>query len=277
MIGRIVKKESKDYVLQTEKGIITMPARGKINFNKINLLVGDIVNIDWDNQIIENVKERKNELRRPRIANVDICLLVMSLKEPNFSAHLLDKNLSFIIFNKIKPIICFTKCDLITEDEKKYYLKLKKYYENIGIQVVFNDEITKIKKIIKDKVVVLTGQTGAGKSTLLNKLDSNLNLKTSPISKALNRGVHTTKHVQLFSICSSLIADTPGFSSLDLREMTKNDIKDTFKEFNKINCVYNNCFHINEKECNVKKAVDQGIILKSRYDNYVKFINEVKK
>ncbi len=276
MIGKIIKKESNNYIVKCADIVLKVPVRGKINFKNVNLLVGDTVEVDLENKIIIDFLERKNSLRRPKIANVDICIIVMSLKKPDFSSYLLDKNITFVLYNKINPIICFTKSDLLNEEDLEKIKIYKTYYENLGINVIFNYEIEKLKKIIKNKTVVLTGQTGAGKSTLLNKLDSNLKLKTSPISEALNRGVHTTKHVQLYEICDSLIADTPGFSSLDLLEMNKEDIKNTFREFKNINCVYKNCMHYKEDECLVKKEVKNKKILQSRYDNYIKFINEVK-
>ena len=118
-----------------------------------------------------------------------------------------------------------------------------------------------------------TGQTGAGKRTLLNKLDSNVNLDTNPISKALGRGVHTTRHVELFKFNNSLIADTPGFSSLDLKNLTKEDIRNSFIEFG-FDCEYKDCYHLKEQNCSVKERVLSGEIRQSRYDNYVKLVKE---
>ena len=276
MIGRIIKKESNEYIVINDSRKYKVPARGKINYKNGQVLVGDLVKIDEDNNIIDEILPRKNFLRRPKIANVDYGIIVMSLKNPDYSSNLLDKNISFLTFNKIDPIICFTKVDLLNKDELKSFEEIKNYYESIGIKTFFNTELDSLKKLIKDKVLFLTGQTGAGKSTLLNKIDHNLNLKTSPISKALNRGVHTTKHVEIYQINDFLIADTPGFSSLDLREFNKEDIKDSFIEFKNSNCEYRDCFHIHELNCVIKNKVKAGKILKSRYDNYQKFINEVK-
>ena len=137
-----------------------------------------------------------------------------------------------------------------------------------------NTEIDKIKKIFKGKVCVFTGQTGAGKSTLLNKINSNFNLKTGEISLALGRGKHTTRHTELLEVEGGLVADTPGFSALDFGDMTTSDIRDNFKEFNfyRDECKFRDCMHVSEKKCMVRDKVLDGTILKSRYDNYLKFI-----
>ena len=151
-----------------------------------------------------------------------------------------------------------------------------RYYSKIGIKVTTNNNLYKIKRIIKNKSLVLTGQTGAGKSTLLNKLDKKLNLATNEISEALGRGKHTTRHVELFKYKCSFIADTPGFSTLDLTNLTKEEIKNTFKEFNNISCPYKDCSHTNEKECIIKKLVEDKKILKSRYDNYIGMVSKIE-
>lgn len=137
-----------------------------------------------------------------------------------------------------------------------------------------NNEIDLIKKIFKDKVCVFTGQSGAGKSTLLNRLNPNFNLKTGDISLALNRGKHTTRHTELLELCGGLVADTPGFSALEFTGMSKEDIRDNFTEFNfyRDECQFRDCFHVYEKKCKVKEKVNDGTILKSRYDNYLKFL-----
>ena len=176
--------------------------------------------------------------------------------------------------NNIKPIIIFTKADLLTEEEKEKIFNTIDYYKKIGYETYMNTEIEKIKKILKNKVSVFTGQTGAGKSTLLNKLNINLNLKTDEISEALNRGKHTTRHTELLEVEGGLVADTPGFSALDFTDMTKEDIRDNFIEFNEYRdrCGFRNCMHIHEQKCEIKNKVEDGTILKSRYENYLKFV-----
>lgn len=271
--GKIVKQISNDYTVLADKLYICKP-RGKFRNMNVSPLVGD--EVEFENDYILNILPRKNELNRPSISNVDQAIIITSLKEPDFSSNLLDKFLNIIEYNNIKPIIVFTKKDLLSKKEYENLEKYIDYYKKIGYEVYMNTEVEKIKKIFKNKFSVLTGQTGAGKSTLLNKIDSNLSLKTSEISKALNRGRHTTRHTEALMIEGGLVADTPGFSALDFVGMNKEDIRDNFIEFNlyRNECLFNDCMHIHEKKCMIKVKVEDGTILKERYENYKKFIGE---
>ena len=273
MEGKIVKIISNQMSVDTGDKIYECKPRGKFYHSKLTPLVGDKVIFDDVNNYILEILPRKNSLDRPSVANVDSCIIVTSLKEPNISLFLLDKILTLIISNAIEPIICFTKVDLLNEEEKERFKELYDYYNKIGINAVINTELDKLDKLIENKTLVLTGQTGAGKSSLLNKLNPDFNLNTNAISKALGRGVHTTRHTEVFKYKASLIADTPGFSSLDLKRITKEDIREAFIEF-KHECKYKDCFHIKEQDCMVKENVLKGIILKSRYDNYLKLVME---
>lgn len=276
MIGKIIKNISNDYTVLANDNLYVCKSRGKFRNLNITPLVGDNVIFDEKNKYILEIQPRKNFLVRPPVANIDNCVIVTSLKEPDFSSNLLDKLLTIVEFNNIKPIICFTKLDKLTESEVLEYTDLKKYYESIGYLVFNNNETEKIKKIFKDKITVFTGQSGAGKSTLLNRLDKNLNLKTNEISLSLNRGKHTTRHVELLQIFDGLVADTPGFSAITFNEMSASDIRDNFIEFNlyRHNCEYKDCMHNSEINCEIKNQVLKGNILKSRYENYLKFIKE---
>ena len=230
MEGIIIKNQSNDYTVKTSKGINICKPRGKFRNEKITPLVGDHVIIDDINNYLLEIKPRKNFLIRPNIANVDIALIITSVKEPNFDNNLLDKLLTIISYNGIEPIICLTKTDLLNNTEEKEIKNIMSYYKKAGYKVITNNEIKEIKKLTKNKVVVFAGQSGAGKSTLLNKLDKSLLLETNEISKALGRGKHTTRCVTLYDIDGALIADTPGFSMIDFRGMTKLDIRDNMKE-----------------------------------------------
>lgn len=272
MQGKIIKIISNLYTIQTEKETIECHARGKFRNDKITPLVGDYCTIDIENKYILEILPRKNFLDRPTIANVDVALIVTSVKKPNLSLNLLDKMLSIITLNKIEPILCFSKIDLLSKQEKKELKKICKYYKEIGYQVVTNQNQNKLKKILKNKIVVVTGQTGAGKSTLLNKLNKKLNLKTDEISESLGRGKHTTRHVELFSFKNFYVADTPGFSSLDFNNNTKEEIRSSFVEFKNYQCSFKDCMHNKEKNCAVKDAVEKEKIRKSRYENYLDFI-----
>lgn len=269
MIGRIVKIISNDYTIKYDEKKIICKASGKFRNLKITPLVGDFVKFDEEKKYIIEILKRKNELLRPPVSNVDQVIIITSVKDPEFSSNLLDKLLVILEYNKIKPIICFSKLDLLKTSEMDEYINYyKKYYD-----VYFNTEVDKIKKIFKDKLTVFTGQSGSGKSTLLNKIDSNLNLKTNEISYALGRGKHTTRHVELIDLFDGMVADTPGFSSI-VFNMNNIEIKDNFIDFDKYRgeCEYRDCTHIKENKCGIKKHVENGDILKSRYENYLKFI-----
>lgn len=270
MEGTIVKIISNLFTVSVDGINYECRARGKFRKDKLIPRVGDRVIINKDDKYILEVLERRNCFDRPMVANIDASLIVTSVKKPNLSLNLLDKELCLIISKKVEPIIVLTKLDLLKRNELKEIKRIIKYYKSIGIKVVTNKELKKINKLISKKTVVLTGQTGAGKSTLLNKMDKSLNLETGEISEALGRGKHTTRHVELFKYKSSLIADTPGFSALEIDELTNDDIKKSFPEFN-VNCKFKDCNHLKEDGCEVKKLVSSNKILLSRYENYLKF------
>ncbi len=274
MKGKIIKLISNDYTVKTLDSEYVCKARGKFRNMGLSPIVGDEVDFDEKNKYILNVLPRKNELIRPVISNVDIAVIITSLKKPDFSSNLLDKFLVICEYNRIKPVIVFTKADLLDEEELKNIKLVIDYYRKIGYEVYMNDDISNIKKIFKGNVCVFTGQSGAGKSTLLNKINPELNLKTGEISLALNRGKHTTRHTELHELCDGLVADTPGFSALEFTGMSKEDIRDNFVEFNlyRDECQFRDCFHVHEKKCKVKEKVMDGTILKSRYDNYLNFL-----
>lgn len=275
MTGIIIKNISNDYTINSNgKNYICKP-RGKFRINNQTPLVGDIVIFDEKENYIIDILPRKNELIRPSIANIDLAVIVTSVKNPNFDSVLLDKQLTIISYNNIKPIIYLTKLDLLNKEELEKINVYIKYYQKIGYHVITNKE--ELINQIKEKTVVLTGQSGAGKSTLLNKINPNLELKTNEISYALGRGKHTTRHTEFFSTSNSYIADTPGFSKIDFLNMTALDIRDNTKEMfdNLEKCKYQDCLHIKEDGCHVKELVKKGEILKSRYENYVNFINNL--
>lgn len=275
MVGKVIKLISNKWTVQVEEHYYECSSIGKFKYLKVSPLVGDVVEIDINNKVITTIHPRKNELVRPPIANVDQAIILTSCKEPDFSSNLLDKMLVIIEYNNVKPIICFTKYDLLKDT--KEIDEIINYYKKVGYEVYINSDVEKIKSVFKGKITVLTGQTGVGKSSLLNSLKKDLNLPTGEISKALGRGRHTTRHVELLEIEDGLVADTPGFSSLDFIGMDKNDIKDNFIEFyeNQDKCKYKDCLHLKEDGCYIKKMVEEGKIRSTRYDNYKKFIESV--
>ena len=276
MNGKIIRIIADLYTVKIDDMLYGCRARGVFRKEGITPLVGDDVIIDPANNIIVKILPRKNELKRPIIANVDNALIVSSVKEPNLDLILLDKLISTVTYNNIEPIIVFTKIDLLTEEEKDNINELRAYYEEIGYKVFYNNEAAQIIKSIKGKIVVLAGQSGAGKSSLINRLTNKYNIETKEISKALGRGKHTTRHTELDDVDDALIADTPGFSALDLSNIEKDELKDTFIEFANYECKFHDCLHNKEIECEVKKAVENKKILKSRYNNYLKILEEIK-
>lgn len=275
MKGQIVKILSNLYFVNCDGNIIKCRSRGNFRNKKIIPVVGDYCNISLENKYILEILPRKNFLVRPLVANIDQGLIVTSLKVPDFNTNLLDKLILVMEINKIKPIICITKEDLVDEKTKNEIKEIINYYRRLGYQVFYNYELDEIKKIFKDKTTVFTGQTGAGKSTLFNLLDPSLKFDVGDVSMALGRGKHTTRFVELVSLFGGKLLDTPGFSSIDLSMYSTLEIKNSFIEFNKYKCKYSDCMHTNEdiSSCAVKNGVENGEILKSRYDNYIKFIS----
>ena len=274
MQGKIVKLISNDYSVLSDK-IYICKSRGKFRNQHITPMVGDNVIFDEKNNYILEIHNRKNELVRPPVSNIDNAYIITNVK-PSFDSNLLDKLLCIIEFNNINPIIIFTKLDLLNDLELKEIKEYIAYYKQIGYDVFINTEIDEIKETFKDKISVFTGQSGAGKSTLLNKINKDLNIKTDEISKALGRGKHTTRHVELIEMCGGFVADTPGFSSLDFNGMENIDIRDNFIEFNEYKdlCEYRDCMHLDEVNCGIK---NNDKILNSRYENYLNFLKNNKK
>lgn len=269
--GKIININKNRYSVVFDENVYYCSVRGKLRFEKTIPTVGDNVIFNKEKCVIERILNRKNYLLRPNVANVDAALIITSVKKPDLDLNLLDKLLSVIIFNKIKPIICFTKLDLLNKEELEKFNLIRNYYEKY-FDVVDNTNIYEIEKLLSKKIVVLTGQTGAGKSSLINKLCPNLNLKTNEISLSLGRGVHTTRMVSLYKVNDFYVCDTPGFSSLSLDNMTKEDLKNSFLDFKYYPCKYNDCDHINTDGCNIEKNKD---LLLSRYENYKSFIGEI--
>lgn len=272
MEGQIIKIVSDLHIVSYNGKNYDCKCRGKFRKDKIIPKVGDYVIFDSGKKVIEKVLPRKNSFQRPSVANIDQAFLITSLRLPDFSLNLLDKLLVLMELHNVEPIICITKRDLLSTNELEKIDEALAYYKKLGYQVIYNTDIDKIKKLLNNKTSVFTGQTGAGKSTLLNKLNPDWNLDTGEVSTALGRGRHTTRVVELFEIENGKVLDTPGFSALDFYEYSNEQIRDGFIEFKDYPCIYKDCMHKNEEECRVKIAVNDNNIMKSRYENYLKFI-----
>ena len=280
MQGLIVKIISKEYTLKTEDGkIISASLAGKMR-KYDHPVCGDIVEYEMisDRAIIQRYHKRKNYLIRPNLANIDQVLIVMSTRDPEFSYELCNRLIILVEFNDIKPLICVSKSDLADENEID---EIKEYYEHMGYEVFDTglfDSASFLKDILKDKLTVLCGQSGVGKSTLLNKIDPTLALKTQAISKALNRGKHTTRHVELYGYHGGYLADTPGFSSIDLTSVDKDTLASHITAFKPYigNCRFLDCYHINEPDCAIKEAVKRGTIKESFYATYLSLMDFLK-
>ena len=282
MEGRIIRIISDQYqTIDNNKNIYNCICLGRIRLQK-KPKVGDFVifNIYEDKYAIEKIKSRKNELVRPPLANIDYTVIVMSAAEPDFSPVLVDRLIFLSSYANIIPIIYITKMDLIQEDNIIYnYIN---DYKNSGYQLFIGNKNkldASFLDFINKKVCVLMGQSGVGKSSLMNLIYPHYKLKTQEISKALNRGKHTTRHSQLYLVNDGLLADTPGFSALEFKDIDLSIMKDCIIDFrNHINkCKFNDCLHINEPDCAIKNAVSEGLISSIRYNNYKELVNIVLK
>lgn len=272
------------YDVQTKSRVVRTRARGVFRKNKLKPTVGDHVEIQVDDQgtsYLVKVLPRKNLIGRPALANVDHVLLVISAVEPDFSLPLLDRFLTFFSWQNVAVSIYLSKSDLTKSEELKDINENLAYYQKIGYEIYLSQEAVNKALPVNigfEQIWTLAGQSGAGKSTLINSLKEDLAQKTAAISTSLNRGKHTTRTVQLFKLGNGYLADTPGFSAIDLTPIKLNQLCDYFIEFKKAsqNCKFRGCQHINEPKCEVKQLVAEGQIKKSRYENYLLMRKEIE-
>ncbi|MBM7571777.1 ribosome small subunit-dependent GTPase A [Aquibacillus albus] len=284
--GKIVKALSGFYYVQTEDSVFQCRGRGVFRKNKVNPLVGDYVEFEESNigeGYIIDVKPRKNELIRPPIANIDQAIIVVSATQPGFSPSLLDRFLVLIESKHIDPIIFITKMDMVKQAEVEKINTYKANYQKIGYPVVSlstkdSELLSEAQAYFKDKISVIAGQSGVGKSSLLNAINPTLSLETNEISESLGRGKHTTRHVELLDMNGGLVADTPGFSSLEFNDLELENLPDCFPEMRelKADCKFRGCMHNKEPKCAVKAAVDVNEIPSYRYEHYLQFFEEIQ-
>ncbi|MFS0823656.1 ribosome small subunit-dependent GTPase A [Bacillus sp. 1P02SD] len=285
--GKIIKALSGFYYVQDENGeLIQCRGRGVFRKNKVTPLVGDHVLFQAENSTdgyILEVLERKNELVRPPIANVDQAILVFSAIKPDFSPLLLDRFLVLVESNDIEPIICISKTDLISDEAVQEIKEYARNYREIGYHVLLTstkekEGLDQLLPLLENRISVFAGQSGVGKSSLLNSLRPDLELETNEISMSLGRGKHTTRHVELIEIGNGLVADTPGFSSLEFLTIEAEELAYCFPEIYEVgaNCKFRGCTHISEPKCAVRQSVEDGSIEQFRYNHYVSFYEEIK-
>ncbi|MTH52696.1 ribosome small subunit-dependent GTPase A [Bacillus mangrovi] len=285
--GKIIKALAGFYYVLDGERLVQCRGRGLFRKNKITPLVGDEVVYQAENDLegtINEVRPRKNELVRPPIANVDQAILVFSSIEPAFSTLLLDRFLVLVEANDIDPLIIISKADLIENEAlKDQILSYAADYRENGYPVYQTstesmDGISSVAPLFQGKISVIAGQSGVGKSSLLNAVKPDLALKTDDISTHLGRGKHTTRHVELVAIDNGLVADTPGFSSLDFTGIEVQDLGMCFPEMRERarDCKFRGCTHVAEPKCAVKAAVEDGAIRDYRYEHYLSFLEEIK-
>lgn len=278
MRGRIVSLSCGIYSINVDGVIYNAPARGLFRNRGIRPLVGDEVEIDSNNLIINTVYNRVSELKRPPIANIDQMLIIESLKEPEFSYLLAFKYLTYANMNNIKAKIILTKVD--KQDDLKLINEIKETFKAIDIEVYVVSNKTKeglkeVRELFANHISCLIGQSGVGKSSLINAIDKDFERKVGEYSKALGRGKHQTKEVILLPYEGGYIADTPGFSSLELN-LYKEELAEFYPGFSEFftKCYYSNCLHITENKCAVKERIEQGLYPKIAYDCYLKLSEE---
>lgn len=277
MQGIIVKSLAGFYYVESEGQVYQTRARGNFRQKGQKPYVGDWVDFSAEDQsegYILAIHERKNSLVRPPIVNIDQVVVIMSAKEPDFNANLLDRFLVLLEQKDIHPIVYISKTDLL--EDLAPMQAYQAIYQAIGYDFVLDS--SELPPLLADKMTVFMGQTGVGKSTLLNKLAPGLALETGEISDSLGRGRHTTRAVSLYPIYGGKIADTPGFSSLDYEVKEAESLNECFPELVEWSqtCKFRTCTHTHEPHCGVKPAVDEGKIAQSRYDNYLQFLSEIQ-
>lgn len=278
MVGRIVGLSCGIYSIINDGIIYKAPARGLFRKKSVKPVVGDIVEFDDDSFVITDVKDRTSFLKRPPIANIDQMFIVESLVEPDFSYLLAFKYLTYANMNGIKAKIILTKIDKYKDEEKLKEIIHTFSSMDIDVYCISNktrEGIEKIKPLFFNHVTCFIGQTGVGKSSLINAIDPNYERMVGEYSRALGRGKHQTKEVILLSYADGLIADTPGFSSLELN-LFKEDLAIYFPGFHEryTNCYFSNCLHLSENKCEIKKAIEEGKISPIAYECYKKLSEE---
>lgn len=287
MQGKIIRGIAGFYYVHVpEMGILECKAKGIFRKNNLKPLVGDRVEVsllDEENKKgnIDEVLERSNELIRPAVANIDQALVIFAIKKPEPNLNLLDRFLIMMQQKEIPCVLVFNKSDLVTDEEKE---KLREIYSRSGCEILFvsakqDEGMEEIRNMLKGKTSTVAGPSGVGKSSIINKLQSGVSMETGSISEKIERGKHTTRHTEFIPIGGdTFIMDTPGFSSLAVFDMEKEELEQFYPEFDEYRntCRFNGCSHTHEPGCSVKEAIQEGKISKERYENYQLIYEELK-
>lgn len=284
MQGRIIGNISNTYKIETAEKTYIAYARGKFKNQEIKPLVGDNVEIEVtdaekNEAIIEKIETRKNEIKRPKIANIDQIIFIISTKNPKPDLLMLDKQLAYAEKIKIEPIIIVNKCDL-----KDIFESIKEIYSKVGYKVIVtsakqNIGIEELKQNLQNKISVFSGNSGVGKSSIINAVFNKEKTQEGEISQKNKKGKNTTTDTKLYKLSeNTYIADTPGFASFEINEIESTELDKCFREFKPEieKCEFVGCTHIKEEKCGIKKALEEGKISKERYERYCKIYNELK-
>lgn len=286
MQGKIIKGIAGFYYVHVSGiGVIECKAKGIFRKDGTKPLVGDNVEIETvgaehASGNIVRINARKNEIIRPAVANIDQAVIIFSISKPQPSLNLLDRFLIMMKQQNVPCVICFNKEDIATTIEQE---NLKKIYKDSGCSVLIvsaqqKSGIEELKQTLLGKTTVVAGPSGVGKSSIINCLQTTVTMETGEISVKIERGKHTTRHSQLIAIFEdTYIMDTPGFSSLVLDDISKEELKDYYPEFvlYEEKCKFQGCSHIHEPICGIKQAIEEGIISIERYDNYKQLYQEL--
>lgn len=283
--GKIIKGIAGFYYVFTPLGLVECKARGAFRNEGIKPLVGDnaTVEVISQNPLIGNVVKilpRKNSLIRPASANIDQAMIIFAITKPDPNYNLLDRFLINMNRQDIPTVVCFNKKDIASENEMQ---DLRSAYEGCGCKVLFvsgkvSDGLDDIMSCLKGKTTVVAGPSGVGKSTIVNALYPDAKMETQAISKKIERGKHTTRHAELFSLGEdTFIMDTPGFTSLNVEGIEREDLWLQYPEFAPFEafCKFGGCAHIKEPVCGIKDAVSENKISRIRYENYCRIYEDI--
>ena len=280
--GIIYKAMSGFYYVKSTEGTVECKARGRFRLDKNTPLVGDNViysPTEPGKGILTELKSRRNEFIRPPLANIDMMVIFASAAIPVTDTFLIDRMVVIATKNDCEPVICINKIDLDTADEL-YSIYQKSGFSTVRMSAITGEGLEDLLEVIHSKTCAFTGNSGVGKSSVLNAIDNDFKILVGDISKKLNRGRHTTRHVELYELeCGAFVADTPGFSAFDTGHIAKKeDLGYLFRDFVPYlgNCRFLDCAHIKEPDCAITEALNNGDIQKSRYDSYLRLYKQEK-